>query len=170
MNNFQKLWWEQARSDHKAFLLLLDEDIAQCHSLHYLQMVTEKLAKAYLWRSGDPPPRSHAGFVQFMRFLGQVRRENDRERIAALFSFNRFTDFKKWIRTILPICYDLERLAPDLANEGPNPEYPWPHAQPQFAPANYKFAIWNTLQSGQGRDLIRVIGIAVDRFPEYADI
>ena len=42
-----------------------------CHSLHHLQMVTEKIAKAYFWRSGSPPPKSHAGFVQFLRFLGK---------------------------------------------------------------------------------------------------
>ncbi|MFI5387150.1 MAG: hypothetical protein ACHQ50_13645 [Fimbriimonadales bacterium] len=168
MNNYQNLWWEQARSDHKAFMLLRAQGIAQCHSLHYLQMVTEKLAKAYFWRSGHAPPRSHAGFVQFLRFLGHVP-VNDRERIANLFSFNRFADFQNWICTILPIAYDLERLAPALANEGPNPEYPWPHAQPVYAPVNHNFAVWTVLTSGQGRDLMRVIRIAVDRFPEYAD-
>jgi len=168
MNSYQNLWWEQARSDHNAFTLLRGQGIAQCHSLHYLQMVTEKLAKAYFWRSGHMPPRSHAGFVQFLRFLGHVR-ANDQERIANLFSFSRFADFQNWIRTVLPIAYDLERLAPALANEGPNPEYPWPHAQPVFAPVNYNFPVWTMLTSGQGRDLMRVIRIAIDRFPEYAD-
>jgi len=168
MNSYQELWWQQAKSDHGAFVLLRGQGIAQCQSLHYLQMVTEKIAKAYFWRSGSPPPRSHAGFVQFLRFLGHVR-QRDRERIAILFSFNRFADFQKWIRTVLPIAYDLERLAPDLANDGPNPEYPWPHAQPESAPVNHNFPVWATLTSGQGRDLMRVIHIAVNRFPEYAD-
>lgn len=131
-------------------------------------MVTEKIAKAYFWRAGHAPPRSHAGFVQFLRFLGHVR-QGDRERIAHLFSFNRFVDFQKWIHKVLPIAYDLERLAPDLANDGPNPEYPWPHAQPESAPVNHKFPIWATLATAQGRDLMRVIDFAVDRFPKYAD-
>jgi len=131
-------------------------------------MVTEKVAKAYFWRSGTPPPRSHAGFVQFLRFLGHVRRD-DRERVANLFSFRRFEDFQAWIRSALPIAYALERLAPDLANDGPNPEYPWPHAEPVDAPVNHNFAVWESLTSAQGRNLMRVIQIAVTRFPEYAD-
>ncbi len=168
MNSYQQLWWQQAKSDHGAFMLLRSEGIGQCHLLHYLQMVTEKIAKAYFWRSGHPPPRSHAGFVQFLRFLGMLR-QADRERIANLFSFNRFGDFQNWIRMVLPIAYELERLAPDLANNGPNPEYPWPHAQPTCAPVNHNFGVWISLTTGQGRDLMRVIRIAVERFPEYAD-
>jgi hypothetical protein len=93
MNSYQKLWWQQAKSDHAAFVLLRGQGIAQCHSLHFLQMVTEKIAKAYFWRSGSPPPRSHSGFVQFLRFLGHVR-QSERERLANLFSFGRFTDFQ----------------------------------------------------------------------------
>ena len=54
MNTFQGLWWQQAKSDHQVFQRLRSEGVAQCHSLHYLQMVTEKLAKAYFWRSGSP--------------------------------------------------------------------------------------------------------------------
>ena len=135
-------------------------------------MVTEKIAKAYFWRSGTPPPpppKSHAGFVQFFRFLGSAQTAH-RQRIASLFSFHRFDDFQNWSRAIAPIAYELERLAPDLANHGPNPEYPWPHAWPVQAPALHEFAIWSSLNSGQGRDLMRVIQIAVTRFPEYADL
>ena len=168
MNDYQELWWQQAKSDHDVFVLLRSQGIAECHSLHYLQMVTEKLAKAYFWRSSSAAPRSHAGFVQFLRFLGHIR-PNDRDRIADLFSFNRFSDFQNWIRAVLPIAYDLERLAPALANDGPNPEYPWPHAEPQTAPVNHTFAVWTSLKSGQGRDLMRVIRIAITRFPDYAD-
>lgn len=168
MNSFQQVWWQQAKSDHDVFVLIRGQGVAQCHSLHYLQMATEKIAKAYFWRSGSPPPQSHAGFVQFLRFLGQIR-TSDRDRISNLFTFKRFADFQGWIRAVIPIAYDLERLAPALANNGPNPEYPWPHAAPQFAPADHSFAIWPSLMSGQGRDLMRIIHIAVDRFSEYAD-
>jgi hypothetical protein len=131
-------------------------------------MVTEKIAKAYFWRGGSPPPRNHAGFVQFLRFVGQVRPQ-ERDRIAILFSFTRFADFQNWIRAVLPIAYELERLAPALANDGPNPEYPWPHANPHTAPANFRFAVWARMKSGQGRDLMRVVRIAIDRFEQYAD-
>lgn len=132
-------------------------------------MVTEKIAKAYFWRSGSPPPKSHAGFVQFLRFLGQIG-QRDRDRVANIFRFGRFSDFQIWIRNVLPIAYDLERLAPDLANDGPNPEYPWPHAKPEFAPVDHNFSVWASLQSAQGRDLMRMTQIAVCHFPEFADI
>jgi hypothetical protein len=143
--------------------------MAECHSLHYLQMVTEKIAKAYFWRNGSPPPKNHAGFVQFLRFLGQIKKPNDRERIANLFTFQRFSDFQNWICAVLPMAYDLERLAPALAKDGPNPEYPWPHEEPETAPVDHRFAEWARLTTGQGRDLMRVIRIAVESFEEYAD-
>jgi len=120
MNSYQEQWWQQAKSDHDAFLLLRTEGIAQCHTLHYLQMVTEKIAKTYLWRSGSPPPRSHAGFVQFLRLLGQIR-PNDRHRIASLFTFKNYGQFQSWLRSALHIAYSLERIAPALAGNGPNP-------------------------------------------------
>ncbi len=154
MNQYQELWWRQAQSDHDLFVLVRRQGAAECHRLHYLQMATEKIAKAYFWRSGSPPPKSHAGFVQFLRFLGQVKHA-ERERIAELFSFNRFADFQSWIHAILPIAYELERLTPDLAKEGPNPEYPWPHEQPEHAPADFSFAVWATLTSRAGPESTR---------------
>ncbi len=169
MNNFQQLWWEQAKSDQKAFDVVRGKGLAQCHVLHYPQMVTEKIAKAYFWRSGAPPSKSHAGFVKFLRFLGSVGQRHQ-QRVASVFSFKEFADFQNWVRAILPIAYDLERLAPDLAGDGPNPEYPWPHALPHTAPVQHNFAIWASLMTGRGRNLLRVIHIAVERLPEYADL
>lgn len=168
MNQYQELWWRQAKSDHEVLIIVRRNGIAQCHTLHYLQMVTEKLAKAYFWRSGAAPKRSHAGFVHLLRFLGQIR-QADRERVAALFAFSRYADFQNWMRSVLPIAYELERLAPALANDGPNPEYPWPQVSPEHAPASFSFPIWSSLTSSQGRHLWRFIHIAIDRFPEFAD-
>jgi len=168
MNSFQSLWWEQAKSDHTIFIVLRGQGAAQCHLLHYLQMATEKIAKAYFWRNGIAPPAKHAGFVQFLRFLGQTP-IRDRQRIAELFTFARFSDFQSWIHAVLPVAYDLEQLAPALACDGPNPEYPWPHRAPVAAPALYQFEVWKQLTTGQGRDLMRFIKLAVDRFSEHAD-
>src|SRR5258708_6753972 len=80
MNQAQRLWWQQAQSD----LQLLNQfsgSVHQCHRLHYLQMATEKLSKAYLWRSGKSPPRSHVGFVRFLKALLD-RRSSDLVRIS----------------------------------------------------------------------------------------
>jgi hypothetical protein len=46
MNKYQELWWQQSESDHAAFQLLRGHGPGVCHTLHYLQMTTEKLAKA----------------------------------------------------------------------------------------------------------------------------
>lgn len=168
MNSYQELWWQQAARDHVAFQMTRSQGFAQCHTLQFLQMATEKIAKTYFWRSGSPPPKSHAGFAQFLRFLGQIR-QRDRDRIATLFTFGRFDDFQNWINTVQPMAYALERITPDLANDGPNPEYPWPHREPRVAPANHNFEVWGQLKSGSGRHLMRIIEIAVERFPDYAD-
>ena len=111
MNPYQSLWWEQSRSDHKVLLLLRKNNADPCHQLHYLQMVTEKLAKAYLWRSGKPPPKKHAGFAQFMKSLGDIHPSN-RARLATVLGFKNFKSLRTWIRSALPLVYELERLCP----------------------------------------------------------
>jgi hypothetical protein len=171
MNQYQMLWWEQASSDHAILLLLRRHGVLPCHQLHYLQMVTEKLGKAYLWRSGVAPSKSHAGFVKFLRSLGigSVRLA-DRQMVAEVFGFGRFEDFQSWIRSVLPLAYTLERLAPAFAQDnGPNPEYPWPHSAPAYAPATFDFDIWKELtETGRGRQLLQVIDIAVNQFSVYS--
>jgi hypothetical protein len=66
------------------------------------------------------------------------------------------------------LAYQLEHLAPTLAQDGPNPEYPWPHTAPQHAPATFDFVIWPQLTgTGRGRQLLQIIDIAVKKFPSY---
>jgi hypothetical protein len=167
MNQYQELWWEQSRSDHRALLMLRSAGADPCQQLHYLQMVTEKLAKAYFWRSGAPPPRYHTGFVHFMRSLGGVQQAHQ-TRLATILDFKTFSALQIWIRAVLPLVYDLERLAPALAQNGPNPEYPWPHHAPAECPARHDFALWAKLtNTGLGHQLLKVVGAAVDRFPAY---
>ena len=48
MNPAQTLWWTQAKSDYAIFDQLRRLGTHECHLLHYLQMSTEKVAKAYL--------------------------------------------------------------------------------------------------------------------------
>jgi len=167
MNRYQQVWWEQTRADHEVLGLLRRMDAAPCHQLHYLQMVTEKLGKAYFWRVGRPPPTTHTSFVRFLKALDD-RRTPDVDQIAGLLGFGRSQDLGNWIRTITPLAYDLERLAPNLAGvNNPNPEYPWPHAAPVHVPVSHPFTVWAELQTGRGRQLLRVIDSAVRQFPLY---
>ncbi len=168
MNAQQAAWWEQARSDLGILILLRRNAAAPCHQLHYLQMVAEKLAKAYFWRTGTPPPRNHAGLVTFMRSLGGVPMER-RPYLATSLGFQEFGQLQAWIRLVLPMAYDLERLAPALAQDGPNPEYPWPHHSPTDHPAGHRFELWGRLtETGLGRQFLKVVEIAVHKFPAYA--
>ncbi len=168
MNPYQEHWSAQARSDLSVLLLLRRNGVDPCHQLHYLQMVTEKLAKGYFWRSGDPPPKNHAAFVQFMRSLGGVPPTRQAQ-LATIFEFKAFNTMQDWMCAVLPLVYDLERLAPALARDGPNPEYPWPHHAPVDRPAGFPFPLWARLtHSSNGRQLLRVIELAVNRFASYA--
>jgi hypothetical protein len=169
MNAYQRLWWQQASSDHSVLLLLRRQAANPCHQLHYLQMVTEKLGKAYFWRSGKAPRKSHASFVRFLQALDD-RPDPDRSRIAGCLGFGRAQDLENWIPTITPLAYDLERLAPALAGDnGPNPEYPWPRTAPSDAPVNYQFGVWTQLvDTGRGRQLLKVIDAAKYKFADYA--
>ncbi|HEV3301695.1 MAG TPA: hypothetical protein VG055_18720 [Planctomycetaceae bacterium] len=133
-----------------------------------LAMVAEKLGKAYFWRTNRPPRRGHASFVRFLQALDD-RPAFEVQRIAKLLGFGRAEDLENWIPVVAPLAYAIERLAPDLASDGPNPEYPWPFHAPVSTPASYDFPVWSSLtESGRGRDLLHAIDAAVRHFPEYA--
>jgi hypothetical protein len=168
MTDEQRLWWSQAKSDHGAFTLLRKQGAAECHLLHYLQMATEKLAKAYLWRSGMAPPASHVGFSRFLRAL-MTRSSPDLRRIARVFDFGRPVEMEAWVRQVGPLAHELQNLAPVVANDGPNPEYPWPHKSPIECPVEFSFPLWPQLRDERrGRELLKFIRNGVERFEQFA--
>jgi hypothetical protein len=59
------------------------------------------------------------------------------------------------IRKGIPLAEAVEDLAPTLAGDGPNPEYPWPQDAPRIAPAEHIFGIWKELQeTAAGRQFL----------------
>lgn len=166
MNAEQRLWWRQSQSDHELFVHFRSGKVAahECHLLHYLQMATEKLSKAYLWRSGHAPPKSHTGFVRFLRAL-MTRPDGELDNIASGLGFKSQAELLVWVRGALPLAYALQNMAPAEANDGPNPEYPWPHENPTQTPVGHSFPLWAQLcNSGQGRKLLSFIQIAIRQF------
>lgn len=145
MTDHQRLFLLQARSDVAVFELLRDlcrqGDVPSCHALHYLQMATELLGKAYAWKHG-PPRQTHRAFVRFLRGL-----VTNREAQTKLGFEGRNERWKQAIRKTVPLAEHVEDLAPALAGNGPNPEYPWPPAAPTSAPANHEFDLWDDLDS-----------------------
>lgn len=168
MNEAQKLWWRQSQSDHALFVhWRRTGKVHECHLLHYLQMSTEKLGKAYLWRSGHAPPKRHTGFARFLRALLDRRIELDR--IATVLGFRRREDLDNWVRSVQTLAYSLQNIAPAEAGGGPNPEYPWPHEAPAHCPIDHTFALWTQLtNTGQGRKLMKFVEHAIARFDDYA--
>lgn len=167
MTPAQHHWWTQAKSDLAVFEHLCDEGYSSCHPLHYLQMSTEKPSKAYLWGSGVVPPRSHAGFVRFLRHV--VDQTPDLNQVATIFGFRRAPDLRDRIRQNLPVAYAIQALASAEAGDGPNPEYPWPHDAPANNPASHPFALWVELQeTSRGRKMLDFIGRAIAWFDRYA--
>jgi hypothetical protein len=168
VNGAQRLWWQQAQSDLALYEQLRRIGVHECHLLHYLQMATEKLSKAYFWRKGNPPPKSHTGFFRFLKALTTGRRTADLKRIAKLFGFARLEDFENWVSTVQPLVYGLQNIAPAEAGNGPNPEYPWPHEAPRHYPAGHSFDLWKQLvNTGQGRKLLEIVARAIAKFDVY---
>ena len=139
---------------------------SQCHILHYLQMAAEKIGKAYFWRSGSPSGKlSHATFTPFLRAITSTRAAKN----AVVFDFDGEAKFVNWVKRVTPMARRLEELAPAVGGDGPNAEYPWPHDMPTSCPAAFDFPIWAILQAhGDGRNLLRFIGHAVNRFEQFA--
>jgi hypothetical protein len=159
MNDFQRLYLMQAQSDWKIFQLLREEPI--CHRLHYLQMSTEKLAKAYFWKNSGGAALGHAAFVKFIRSI------STRRRVAERLGFTNAVGFVEWINDVSDLAYELERLAPALAGEGPNPEYPWPRSGPRHAPIDHDFQAWRHFQTPSGACLWRLIDQCLSHFDDW---
>lgn len=103
-------------------------------------MTTEMLGKAHVWRGGAPPG-THRAIVGFLRSLSTNRA------VQQQLGFRGKNEaWSSLFRSSIPLAERIEDLAPALAQEGPNPEYPWPRADPGIAPAEHAFGIWTELR------------------------
>jgi hypothetical protein len=150
----QRLFLVQARTDFAVFeLLRRQSNLPPCHALHYLQMATELLGKAHAWKHG-PRANTHRAFVGFLRSLSTNRKAQNQ-----LGFKGRNENWEHLIRKSVPLAEHIEDLAPALALDGPNPEYPWPRGDPQVAPAEHNFEIWEALQeTASGRQFLKIVG------------
>ena len=70
---------------------------------------------------------------------------------------------------VSPLAHQLQNLTPDLAQDGPNTEYPWSHKNPSHCPATHSFDLWDKLRDSEpGRRLVKFIQRAIERFDQYA--
>lgn len=104
-------------------MLLSRQGVPYAHQLHYMQMVTEKLARSYLADPRTQPQKTHVGFV---RLLQQAKRGRESREIRRRLGYGDDRVFAKFIDSLLPLARQVEELAPVLAGMArPNPEYPW---------------------------------------------
>ncbi len=150
MKEEQRLFLVQAKSAYAVYKLLsADKSLHHCHALHYLQMATELLGKPNAWRNG-PIGKSHKALVSFLRSLSSNTKAQKQLGYEG--------QNEKWtltIKKITSIAESLQKMAPNLAHNGPNPEYPWPPDAPTTTPVEYAFPIWEELtETSHGRKLI----------------
>ena len=165
MNSQQTIWYEQVLSDYKAFKIMEQARQDKCQVLHYLQMLTEKLAKTYFLRDNHPPKATHAVFVKYLCDIGLYRPS----RVIGALRFKNRRSLENFILMATPIAHEIEKLAPSLSNfDKPNIEYPWPHKFAKYSPSKYHFPIWDTLYvKAAGRNFLYKLDLLVLKLPEY---
>lgn len=154
----------QGGSDWVMFERLLDiGDVPPCHALHFLQMATEKLAKAYRFRDTKTDEASlltsHVGLQKFLNafLLSPQMRAEFRGRDAQRESIRK--DFER-------IAQAIERLAPAVDRKGTpgNAEYPWLLGESVVSPIDYNFEEIQLLRTAGGRSFLRTIRRAFAEF------
>jgi hypothetical protein len=131
MDNWRTAHLKQARSDMAMFEPIREHPL--CQRLHYLQMATEKLGKAYLADGNQRPPQVHQAFVRFLRVCRDMADLHSACRMSA-------RQFRAYIASLLDTARKIEALAPVGGVDKPNPEYPWQENGRIIAPVDYPFA------------------------------
>jgi hypothetical protein len=171
--------WEanlrQARSDYQVFILLCDprwKELPECHALRYLQMATEKLAKAAFMAMGMQYDwYSH---IAFSRIPRQLKRRD----IARSLGYKRFDAYQTFLSGAAPLFREIDELHPAVGpgaagggpKEGPNAEYPWPFSVTHGAidwraPADHTFGLLKRLRTNRdAAQVLQFIRILLDRF------
>lgn len=158
-------YFQQACSDWVIFLEFNQRrDIPRAQALHYLQMATEKLAKAYRLRDTltnlEAILTSHVGFPEFFNtFLRSPAMHREfRKRAAQLRRIQRDCGL---------LARAVEQLAPavDRVGHPANTEYPWADGDTIVVPIDYTFPSLSLLRGPRGRWFLNFTARA---FAEYA--
>lgn len=134
---WREAFLRQAESDYAVFLEFNRAGKPPAQQLHYLQMATEKLAKAFCCGpANDPPKTTHAALGRFLRISkGQPKIR------GGLGYGGDYAAFSGYVDSLLPFAEKIERLAPEGGRlNTPNPEYPWQDSLGEVvAPVDHPF-------------------------------
>ncbi len=142
----------QAWSDYAVFREMNQGRFPLCHKLHYLQMVTEKLAKGISCHIfGKGPVKTHAGFTELLRY--SKRRKNLHE---GLRFGGKSRAYASYIDSLMPLADKIEKLAPVGGNfDQINPEYPWKDVNGDITcPTEYGFPEFRQRDLARIQDLV----------------
>jgi len=158
---WDEAFWAQAKSDWEMYAKLDETREPACHVLHYLQMATEKLGKAYLMARGTDVgdvQTSHQAFTQFLRLAARNGKVQRKLGMTA-------AQLRAHVRRLLPIAHAVEKLAPALAAGSVNAEYPWSTPQGAIvAPIRHSFALSRMLEGANGRNLLKLVEAVLENF------
>ena len=147
---WDKAYLRQAQSDYDVFRRLLPLQVPECHKLHYLQMASEKLAKAIMSASqrGHRQPNKHESLIRSFRLVGSygpVRRA---------LGYSSKNDYASFIRSVTPVAQAIEDLYPKGIVDRPNPEYPWESNGRVICPIDYRFAHLDLLKGSNVKQFL----------------
>ena len=159
--DWQIAFLKRARSDWEAYQRTHEQMWPTCHRLHFLQMATEKLGKALLVGGEtalEEITHTHSALVKFMRIVGK------NHRLPLNMGMTK-SQLQAHINRLLPIAHEIERLAPALARDGPNPEYPWLSPLEKIhVPVEYSFPLANMLQTPHGIKVLKYVETCIVEF------
>ncbi|MFI5301730.1 MAG: hypothetical protein ACHREM_26880 [Polyangiales bacterium] len=137
-----------------------------CPPLHYLQMVCEKLAKAYRLRDTKSPVSElvskHTGFEKFIgAFFAIALKDEYRGKDAQL---------RGLVKRARALAREIEKLAPaiDRVDAPENVEYPWERDDRVVAPCRHSFPSLELQRDAGGRAFINLIERALDGYERLA--
>jgi hypothetical protein len=154
----------QARSDLAAYDGLCRlKDLSPCHQLHYLQMLTEKIARALRMAAGvsNAHEASHKAFSKLTAIL-------ERSDFAAKRLAMDKASYRHFVKRAHGLAREIEQLAPAIGT-GPNVEYPWEGRDDSGAttwhvPAEYPFPVYLRLRQADGVNLLKLVRILINDF------
>lgn len=163
---FAEAFATQGRSDWSLYRYLSglqSPRFPRCHGLHYLQMATEKIAKAYRARDTqvdlDEVIKRHTGFVEFVNafFRCATIRDEYLGQDAALLTLQR---------NATAIAREIEKLAPatDRLSSPENAEYPWEKGETIVTPCEFGFPNLTMLSQPSGRAVMNLLERAFTDF------
>lgn len=156
----------QARSDWELYETLQERGEPRCHQLHYLQMASEKIAKAYRFRdtstSEDSLLTQHVGFIKFLNaFLKS-------DRVKQMYKETR--QLREVSKRCRQLASEIEKLAPavDAGKRPANPEYPWQQGGEVITPRDHEFPNLALLDAPAGRTFLKLLKIGIFEFESIA--